>query len=128
MKCYLSDDLAFDSEGKKQLNKACREEASNKKKREANKHKDRKKQFRNFPLFRRNIETFCRSNEGHCSYKNQFRTSKSVISAEKKDISSMTVPLEEQDNFDFTYKRDWEITEKAKNVSVRERLKQKIEF
>ena len=53
---------------------------------------------------------------------------KYVISAEKKDISSMTVPFEEQDNFDFTYKREWEITEKPKNVSVRGRLKQNIEF
>ena len=40
----------------------------------------------------------------------------------------MTVPFEEQGNFDFTYKRDWEITEKIKNVSVRGRLKQNIEF
>ena len=31
---------------------------------------------------------------------------KYVISAKKKDISSMTVPFEEQGNFDFTYKRD----------------------
>ena len=53
---------------------------------------------------------------------------KYVISAEKKDISSMTVPFEEQNNFDFTYKREWEITEKPKNVSVRGRLKQNIEF
>ena len=40
----------------------------------------------------------------------------------------MTVPLEERDDFDFTFKRDWEITEKTKNVSVRGRLKQNIEF
>ena len=53
---------------------------------------------------------------------------KYIISAEKKDISSMTVPFEEQDNFDFTYKREWENTEKPKNVSVRGRLKQNIEF
>ena len=41
---------------------------------------------------------------------------RSVISVEKKGISSMTVPLEEQGTFDFTYKRDWEIAEKTKNV------------
>ena len=40
----------------------------------------------------------------------------------------MTVPLEQQDYFDFTYKRDWKITEKTKNISVRGRLKQNIEF
>ena len=53
---------------------------------------------------------------------------KSVIPVEKKDISSITVPLEERDDFDFTFKRDWEITEKTKNVSVRGRLKQNIAF
>lgn len=52
----------------------------------------------------------------------------SVISVEKKDISSITVPLEEQDSFEFTYKRDYDITEKTKNVSVRGRLKENIEF
>ena len=40
----------------------------------------------------------------------------------------MTVPFEERDDFDFTYKRDWEVTEQTKNVSVQERLKQNIEF
>ena len=53
VKCYLSNDLTSDSEDEKQLNKARREAASNKKKREANKLKDREKQFRNTPLFRR---------------------------------------------------------------------------
>ena len=40
----------------------------------------------------------------------------------------MTVPFKERDNFYFTYKRDWEITEKTKNFSVRGRLKQNMEF
>ena len=53
---------------------------------------------------------------------------KYVISVEKKGISSMTVPLEERENFHFTYKRDWEITETTTNVSVRSRLKQNVEF
>ena len=39
---------------------------------------------------------------------------KSVISVEKKDISSMTIPLEERRNFDFSYKSDWEIAKKLK--------------
>ena len=43
VKCYLSDDLASDSEDEKQLSKARREAAANKKKREANKQKDKKK-------------------------------------------------------------------------------------
>ena len=51
-----------------------------------------------------------------------------VISAEKKDISSLTVSFEKQDSFNFTYKKDWEITEKTKNVPVLGRLKQNIEY
>ena len=74
MKCYLSEDLVSDSEDEKQLNKARREAASYKKKWEANKLKDRKKQFRNAPFFRRNIESFSKSNEEQNSYKNHFRT------------------------------------------------------
>ena len=46
VKCYLSDGLASDSEDEKQLSKARREAATNKKKREANKQKDKEKQFR----------------------------------------------------------------------------------
>ena len=122
VKCYLSDHLASDSQDEKQLNKARREAASNKKKREANKLKDRKKQFWKCPppppplplsLFRRNIETFGYSDEGQgVPTKINSKHQKSVIPAEKKDISSITIPLEERDDFDFMFKRDWEITEK----------------
>ena len=49
VKYYLSDDLASDSEDEKQLSRARREAAGNKKKREANKQRDKKKQFRNAP-------------------------------------------------------------------------------
>ena len=78
VKCYLSDDLASDLEDKKQLNRARREAASNKKKQEANKLKDRKKQFWSLPLpfVRKNNETFSKSNEGQSFYKNLFRTLK----------------------------------------------------
>ena len=66
MKCYQSDNPASDSEDEKQLNKTHRERerASNKRKRKGNKRNDKKKQFRNVPLFRRRIETFIKSNEG----------------------------------------------------------------
>ena len=46
----------------------------------------------------------------------------------KKDISSMTVPLEVWDNFGFTYERDWDITGKTKSISVQGRLKVNIEY
>ena len=99
MKYYLSDDLVSGSEDEKQSNKARREAASNKKKREANKHKDRKKKLWNAHLFRRNIETFSKSNEGKSSYKNRSVHQKYVISEEEKGISIMTIPLEELGNF-----------------------------
>ena len=66
--------------------------------------------------------------------KNKFSTKtrsehqKSAISAKKKDIASLAVTFEERETFDFTYKRDWEITGETKNVSIRGRLKQNIEF
>ena len=47
VKCHLSDDLASDSEDEKQLSRARRKAAGNKKKREANKQRDKKKQCRN---------------------------------------------------------------------------------
>ena len=47
VKLYLSDDLASDSEDERQLFRARREAAVNKKNKEANKQKDKKKQFRN---------------------------------------------------------------------------------
>ena len=50
VKCFLSDDLASDSEDEKQFSRARRVVAANKKKTEANKQKDKKKQFRNAPL------------------------------------------------------------------------------
>ena len=74
VKCYLSYDLASDSEDEKQLNKARREAASNKKKRKANKL--RTETVLECPLFRRNIETFSKLNEGQSSYRNHFRTPK----------------------------------------------------
>ena len=39
------------------------------------------------------------------------------------DVSGMTVRLEERDNFDFTYEKDWEITGKTKIASGRARWK-----
>ena len=112
MKCYLSDDLASDSEDEKQLNKARREAASNKKKREANKLKGRKKQFWNAPFSEETLKPSVNQTKDKVPTKISSKHQKSVIPAEKEDISSMTVPLEERDDCDFTFKRHWEITEK----------------
>ena len=47
VKCYLSDDLASNSDDERQFSGACREAAANRKKWEANKQKDKKKKFWN---------------------------------------------------------------------------------
>ena len=47
VKCYMSDDLASDSDDEMQISRASREAATNRKKKEKNKQKDKKKQFRN---------------------------------------------------------------------------------
>ena len=98
VKCYLSDDLASDSKDEKQCSPLP-------------------------PFSEETLEPSVNQTMDKIPTKIGSEYQKSVISAEKKDISSMTVPLEERDNFDFTYKRDWEITKKTKNVSVQGRLK-----
>ena len=119
-KCYLSDDLASDSEDEKLLNKARREAASNKNKREANELKKRKKQFWNAPFSEETLKPSVNQMKDKVSTKISSEHQKSVIPAKKNDISSMTVTLEERNDFGFTFKWNWEITEKTKNVSVRE--------
>ena len=47
VKCYMSDDLASDSDDEMQISRASREAATNRKKKEENKQKDEKKQFWN---------------------------------------------------------------------------------
>ena len=99
VKFYLSGNLASDSEDEKQLNKASREAASNKKKREAKKLKDRKKQFRNAPLFRINIEAFSKLNEGESSYKNQLKTSKTCYFCGKEGHFQYDCPIRRTGQF-----------------------------
>ena len=106
VKLYLSDDLTSDSEDEKQLNKARRETASNKKKREAGKLKDRKKQFRNGSFSEETLKPSVNRTKDKVPTGIISEHQKYFISAKKKDISSMTVPFKEQDNFDFIYKRD----------------------
>ena len=113
---YLSHDLASDSDDEKQLSKDRRRAACNKKKRKAYKYKHRKEQFRNAPsLF-----------TGYALKTSVNQTKNKVISVEKKDISSMIVPLGEQDNYGF--RRGRVITEKTKNVTVRKRLNRTLNF
>ena len=123
VKCYLSDDLASDSEDKKQLNKARREAASNKKKGKLTNLRTERNSFGMPPFSEETLKLSANQTKDKVPTKISSEHQTSLISAKKKDISSVTVPLEEQDNFNFTNKRDWEITEKTKNISVRGRVK-----
>ena len=76
VRCYLSDDLASDSEDEKQLSRARREAASNKKKREANKQKDKKKQFWNVPPLRKNSEIFNKPHQVYSDIRNNSKSQK----------------------------------------------------
>lgn len=55
-KCYLSDNLASDSNNENHLLRARREAASDKKKRESAKQKERKNQFRDAPHYRKSFK------------------------------------------------------------------------
>ena len=70
VRCDLSDDLASESEDEKQLSRARREAAANKKKREANKQKDKKMRFRNVPPQKKTPQKVCFTcgQEGHFQY------------------------------------------------------------
>ena len=77
VKCYLSDDLASDSENEKQLSIARRDAAANKKKRKANKQKDKKKkQFRNTPPLRKNSVIFNKPHQGYSGIRNNSKPQK----------------------------------------------------
>ena len=73
---YLSDDLASDSEDEKLLPRARREAAANKKKREANRQKDKKKQFRNASPLRKNFEIFNKPHQRYSGIRNNAKSQK----------------------------------------------------
>ena len=92
VKCYLSDDLASDSDDEKQLSKARKEAASNKKKREAKALKEKKKQFRNVPPSK-NEFFYNRTNEGHNNSRNQFKSNRVCYSCGKEGHFQYNCPL-----------------------------------
>ena len=114
MKCYLSDDLASDSEDEKQLSRACRQAAANRKKREENKQKDKKKQFRNPPLANHTKDTVALGITQNLI--------KSVLPADKKGIFNISAQIEETETT-INSDMDLEILDKAEEISVRGTLK-----
>ena len=122
VKCYLSDDLASDSEDEKQLSRACRQAAANKKKREENKQKDKKKQFRNAPLAEKIPKFLANHTKDTVALGITQNLPKSVLPADKKGIFNISAQIEETGTT-INSDMDLEILDKAEEISVRGTLK-----
>ena len=127
MKCYLSDDFAFDSDNGKQLSRACRVTAANKKKRETNKQKDKKKQFWNGPLPVKNPKSLENHTKDTVALGTIQILTKSVLPADKKGIFNISAQIEETETT-INSNRNWEILYKTEDISVRWRLKENSHF
>ena len=127
VKCYLSDNLASNSEDEKQLSRARREAAANKKKREASRQKDNKKQYRDGPLSEK-IPNYLRNHTKDTVALGITQNLKnSVFSADKKGIFNISAQIEETE-IPINLDRDWEILDKTEEISVRRRLKEISHF
>lgn len=91
VKCYLSDDLASNSNDEKQLSRIRKVAALNKKKKEASKQRlERRNQFvRALPSFTKTFESFKRSNKVS---RKLLRTNK-ICGPAEKDIFITAAPL-----------------------------------
>ena len=127
MKYYLSDDLASHSEDEKQLARARREAAANRKKREANKQRDKKKQFRNAPSQKKISKSLANHTRDTAALGITQNLKKSVLLAEKKGAFSISPQIEETETT-VNSERDWEISDKTEEISVRGRLKENSHF
>ena len=127
VRCDLSDDLASESEDEKQLSRARREAAANKKKREASRQKDNKKQYRDGPLSEK-IPNYLRNHTKDTVALGITQNLKnSVFSADKKGIFNISAQIEETE-IPINLDRDWEILDKTEEISVRGRLKEISHF
>ena len=122
MKCYFSEDFASNSDNGKQLSRACRVTSINKKKREANKKKDKKKHFWDafFPL--KNQKSLENHTKGTVALGIIQNLTKSVLPADKKGIFNIFAQIEETETT-INSNRNWEISCKPEDISVRWRLK-----
>ena len=94
-KYFLSDDLVYNSENKKQLSRARREAAAKKKKREASKQKLKKK-LRNVPLLpEKNPRSLANHTKDTAALVITQKLTKSVFPADKNGIFNMSAQTEE---------------------------------
>ena len=127
VKCYLSNDLASDSEDEKQLSKTCREAAESKKKKEANKQKDKKEQFRNTPPLRKIPKSLAHHTKDTVALGITQNLKKSVLPADKKGIFNISAQTEETVTT-VNSDRDWEISDETEQISIHGRLKENSHF
>ena len=118
IKCYLSDDLASDSEDEKHFSRA---------RREANKQKDKKKQFRNAPLSEKNLKSLTNHTKDTEALRVTQNLKKSVLPVDKKGTFNIFAQIEETETT-VNLDRDWEISGKTEEISVRGRLKENGHF
>ena len=122
VKCYLSGNLASDSEDEKQLFRARREAAANKIKRNS---------FGMPPPPPPFSEKIPKSLTNHIKDAVAVATiqnlKESVLLVDKKDIFNISAQIEETET-KVDSDRDWEISDKAEEISVRRRLKENIRF
>ena len=95
-KCFLSDDLVYNSENKKQLSRARREAAAKKKKREASKQKLKKKKLGNVPLLpEKNPRSLANHTKDTAALVITQKLTKSVFPTGKNGIFNMSAQTEE---------------------------------
>ena len=127
VKCHLSNDLASDSEDEKQLSKTCREAAESKKKKEANKQKDKKEQFQNTPPLRKIPKSLAHHAKDTVALGITQNLKKSVLPVDKKGIFNISAQKEETETT-VNSDRDWEISDETEEISIRGRLKENSHF
>ena len=123
-KYFLSDDLVYNSENKKQLSRARREAAAKKKKREASKQKLKKKEARECSSPpRKKSEISSEPHQGYSCISNNSKAYKICFPYGQEWYFQYVCPNRRNWNNNNS-NSGWEISDKTGNISVHERLKE----
>ena len=124
VKLYLSDDLASDSEDERQLFRARREAAVNKRIRKQISKKIKRNSF-GMPsppssFQKENPEIFSKSHQGYSGIRNNSKPNKTYFSSGQQGHFQYFCPVSSN--------RDWEFSDKTEEISVCGRLKENSHF
>ena len=118
VKCYLSDDLASDSEDEKQLSRARREAAANKTKREQISKKIKRSSFGTPPPLSEKIsKSLTNRIKDTVALGITQNLKKSVLPVDKKDIFNISAQIEETEAT-VNSNRDWKISDKTEEILI----------